>query len=282
MLNKIINRFLTRIENHYQLNNASLKSYAKIQMQINGNDKWSEFQKKIKLEFNQNPDGFLREKTISFTLHPNQQLLGARYYSDLIKNKKFSEVYASLLSEDNFGNPYNLRVYPRTSPTLVQHIHHLVMIENFFGRKIFEFDSVTEFGGGYGSLARLLSRLNYSGEHTICDLEFMSKLQEFYLQNLNLKKHKVDWISDINQINMKPSEDHLFIATWSFSETPFTFREQMIKKLLSFENIFLTFQEKFAELDNLKYFEDLACTNDNISIKKCRVYPGNYFFIKRN
>ena len=281
MLQKIINKTLSAIDERFQAENFYLHDFSKISADIKGSDKWSEFQRKILKELNKSPANFLRQKTISFTLHPNQQYLGSKYFFDLINSKEMDDVYFNLLTENNFGNPFNLRVYPRTSPTLVQHIHHLMMIERFFSRKLWSFNKVVEFGGGYGSLARLLSRINYDGEHTICDLEFMTRLQAFYLENLQLPNYSVNWTQNLENLSSENSADTILIATWSYSETDLMLREKLLPIIMSYENIFLTFQKEFSQIDNLNYFRSLMEKHKNILIFESDIYPQNYYFIKR-
>jgi hypothetical protein len=251
-------------------------------LEIPVTDQWSVYQQKIQEEAIAHPSSFLRQGITSFTLHPNQQALGARYLSAVTKCQEFYDNYSNLLNEDNFGNPFCLREYPRSSPLLVQHIHHLIMIQRAFGKPINDFGCVVEFGGGYGSLARLLDKLEYAGKHLIVDLPFMSELQRFYLANIPRRTLcDREWFNDLPEAKVSTADNNLLVATWSFSETPLELRDRVKSELKKFGSIFLLFQRKFSDIDNLDYFSDLAIELGGVSIRECELYPGNYYFIRK-
>ena len=81
----------------------------------------------------------------------------------------------------------------------------------------------------------------------------------------------------------------LFIANWSLSETPYNFRKDFIPLIKKNDLILISFQEKFENIDNLNYFNNLKKKFSNkfrIKIIKNKFYTGNiinkhnhYFFI---
>ena len=94
--------------------------------------------------------------------------------------------------------------------------------------------------------------------------------------------------SKINNVQIKYD---LFIANWSFSEVPLDLREKFINIINRSKFLFISFQEKFEDIDNLKYFKELETKFTNkyeIKIIKNKFYKGNilfkqnhYFFIAK-
>jgi len=87
----------------------------------------------------------------------------------------------------------------------------------------------------------------------------------------NLKENK-NYLNNLS--------NHLFIANWSLSETPIKFRKNFFK-LIKKSNLFLIcFQEKFEDVNNLKYFNDLKkklSHNFKVKMIKNNFYKGNFF-----
>ena len=57
------------------------------------------------------------------------------------------------------------------------HLHHLMRFEQGTGRKRASFDSVVEFGGGYGNMARIVQNLGSCETYSIVDLLLFSCIQ---------------------------------------------------------------------------------------------------------
>ena len=63
------------------------------------------------------------------------------------------------------------------------------------------------------------------------------------------------------------------------SETPINFRKKFISQILNSKFIFISFQEKFENINNLQYFNDLKYKLKNkfkIKILKNQFYKGNF------
>ena len=69
------------------------------------------------------------------------------------------------------------------------------------------------------------------------------------------------------------------MANWSLSETPISYRKKFFIKIKNSKYIFISFQEKFENLNNLKYFNDmkkLLFKKFKIKIIKNHFYHGNW------
>ena len=142
---------------------------------------------------------------------------------------------------------------------------------------------VFEFGGGYGCMARIFSKINNKINYTIFDTEVVNLLQFYYLKSLNLNvgfdKEQIKLISKIKTSNKKLQKS-LFIANWSISEVPISYRKKFLKEIVRREYFLISFQENFENINNLKYFQKM----NNLLKKKylCKIlknkfYKGNIF-----
>ena len=118
-------------------------------------------------------------------------------------------------------------------------------------------DEVFEFGGGYGCMARVFTKINKNIKYTIFDTEIVNLIQFYYLKSLNLEvgfnQEKIRLIYQQNY-KIKKIKNSLFIANWSISEIPLNYRKKFIKEILRREYFLISFQEKFENIDNFKYF----------------------------
>jgi hypothetical protein len=190
-----------------------------------------------------------------------------------IKNSnEFNDFWENVIAENSIGAPMRFWKYSKSSANLIHHAYHLLKLKEKVNIEFDKLDLVVEFGGGYGSMCRLLHNCNFSGKYIIFDLPVFSALQRFYLKCVGLKilkpeefksdKSGVVCISDLQQfedlISIKIKENEsLFIGTWSLSETPLIFREKFKTNLKSYKNYLVGFQEKFNEVDNVDYFQNI-------------------------
>ena len=70
----------------------------------------------------------------------------------------------------------------------------------------------------------------------------------------------------------------MFIANWSMSETPLDFRKKIIFEMNNYENILISFQESFENINNLVYFKNLQSdlqSNYNFKLILNNLHKGN-------
>ncbi|MDB9735899.1 hypothetical protein OAA93_04770 [Candidatus Pelagibacter ubique] len=246
----------------------------------------------------ENIKNFLRESFIQkmFFLH-NRFFV----YSELkaLKKDVSWHVYRKLIKEDAIGNPIRYFLYQNSSGNRINHVYHLSVLSKELNINLYKIKKVFEFGGGYGCMARIFSKLNKQVKYLCFDTHYVNLLQYYYLKHNNLdvgfsKKNKYTLISKIPSLrkidnNFQTNSKSLFIANWSLSETPIKFRENFIETIKKNEYILICFQEKFENIDNLKYFNKLKfklSKSHRIKILKNKFYTGNminrhnhYFFI---
>ena len=226
---------------------------------------------------------FLRKNFIQKMFFVHNRLFILKELLELKKDKNWI-LYKKLIEEDNVGNPVRYFLYPKSSGNRINHVYHLSVLTKGFNINLKKLNNVFEFGGGYGCMARIFSKINKRTTFTCFDTSIVNLLQYYYLKQNNLdvgfsKKNKFHLISNIKKINTRYSNS-LFIANWSLSETPINFRKKFIKSIKNSKLILISFQENFENINNLKYFKNLKKNLEKkfeIKIIKNEFYKGNFF-----
>ena len=205
-----------------------------------------------------------------------------------IKNNKNWKFYKKIIIEDNVGDPVRYFLYPKSSGNRINHAYHLSILSSEFNVNLKKINKVFEFGGGYGCMARIFSKINQKVSYICFDTNYVNLLQYYYLKQNNLdvgfsKKNNYFLMSNFSKNKkflLKKIHNHFFIANWSLSETPIKFRNNFLKIIENSQFILIAFQEYFEELDNLSYFQNLKKKLDkkfHIKIIKNKYYKGNIF-----
>jgi hypothetical protein len=231
-----------------------------------GNE-WDAYKKKIKHEFNNSRAAFLRQPTISYAMHPNQQDLAKNYLQEMAKNKFAQAKILSRLHDIPLGKPFLCQTFPIASPLSIQHAWYIFLLYKHFN--LFVPDSglkhVFEFGGGYGNFCRLLYSFGYSGEYIILDLPEMHAIQKYFLGLAipeRIKQNLIKFTGLKNKNLKKIQSPSLFFATFSLSEAPLIVRIQMEPHFKNFSYLFISYNRSFGGIDNTEYFKGLLIMLD--------------------
>ncbi|MDA9650350.1 hypothetical protein N9T21_00700 [Candidatus Pelagibacter sp.] len=233
---------------------------------------------------NKNIKNFLRKNFIQKMFFLQNRLFIFKELIDIKRSKKW-KTYKKLLNEDHVGNPIRYFLYLKSSGNRINHVYHINILENELNINLKKnVKKVFEFGAGYGCMARIFSKINKEIKYVCFDTKYGNLLQYYYLKHNNLdvgfkKNSKILLVSDIRN-NYKKKYD-LFIANWSISETPIKFRKKFFSNISHSKNILISFQKKFENIDNLKYFNNLKSKLSKkfmIKIIKNKYYKGNIFF----
>jgi hypothetical protein len=234
---------------------------------------------------------FLRNDFIQKMFFVHNRLFIYYELIELKKNLCFWKNYKKLLSENSFGNPIRYFLYPSSSGNVINHVFHLSLLCKFFDIPLKKIDFVFEFGGGYGCNANIFYKLNKKVKYIIYDTFLVNLLQFYYLNTINVKTllnnihipKKVSLISELTllkKINFTKYQQKLFVANWSLSETPLHFRKNFYKIICNVDYVLISFQEKFENINNLKYFNILKkklSYKFDIKIVLNKHYIGNFF-----
>jgi hypothetical protein len=168
--------------------------------------------------------------------------------------------------ESSVGRPDRCPEWPETSWNLVHHAFALSHFERTAGRRVDKFGLIVEFGGGYGSMARLMWQLGFRGHYVVYDLPEMSVVQRYYLKSLGLPAStakaahdgpRVSWANSPDELARLTGERvaDLFLATWSLSETQIAFREPFLQSVRA-DHFFLGYEDQYRGVDNARFFAE--------------------------
>lgn len=181
------------------------------------------------------------------------------------------------IAESPIGAPDRYPAYPQSSGNLIHHAYSIAQLEQAFDMSVRSLETVVEFGGGYGSLARYVYQSGFDGNYVILDLPEFSLLQEYFLTSLTdlqlvvertghpASRRAVSLMSSPSEYSSRLAGQplDLFIATWSLSESPVPFRD-MIMEITGAPKFFLiAYHEKFNGIDNRAYFEAFAANRND-------------------
>jgi hypothetical protein len=225
---------------------------------------WMKFQRELRSALlASDPRRFLEFKVIQQTMFIGNPQFTAAEVARLRALPEWNSRWRFALREANSVIVPRSPFYFPSSGTTIHHAFQLHQFEAMTGLDVARFDSVLEFGGGYGSMCRTLNKLGFRGRYFIFDLPEFTALQEFYLQlnnipicaSANATLSGVSCFSDFAQFERlnRHTPPDLFLATWSLSETPLDFRRRVLDTVTA-RNIFIAYQDEFETIDNCEFF----------------------------
>jgi len=191
--------------------------------------------------------------------------------NEIRKDKNFFTQWKNLLKEDEIGDPIRYFLYPESSGNRIRQVYHLKKFCDFSKINIKIIKKVIEIGGGYGCMARIFSKINHKIKYIIFDTFEVNLLQYYFLKlnklevNIEDSKSRINLTSSIkinSRINYKNDCKTLLIANWSLSEMPLKLRNKILKLIFKIPYILISFQDKFENINNLKYFEAIKIKLD--------------------
>jgi len=234
---------------------------------------WSNFKINIQNEFVFNRENFLRQPTISKTIHPLWPSLHNRYYKDI----DWTDENCVRAKDSNVGNPWTQT--DGYSLSALQNIYHHQMINRKFDTKEQEFDTIVELGCGYGSHCLFMNNVGFGGRYTMIDFDIMQKMQNYFLRSSGAKNFKMKPLADSS---FETSGKSLLIACFSLDEMPLVDRKIVENNIDNFDNLFIAHGIKFSNIDNAAWFNEFEKRlQDRFDIERfsCRHRPGHRYFL---
>jgi len=241
-----------------------------VQSPQNAEDLWLTFARRLReLTLKSDPRQFLRWDVIKRTMFADGLYI-TKELRHLRGRPDWQSRWEEAVAEDAAGYPKLLVFYPRSSGNLIHHAYHWSLFEEKIAKILPKLNVIFEFGGGYGSMCRLLvCNLKYRGKYLIFDLPEYAALQQYYLKSLNLPycppetfnlvNGAITCIADFDQLRemlQGAGANALFIGMWSISETPVAFRERLLALAASFDYFLLAFADNFSGVDNIAFFQE--------------------------
>jgi hypothetical protein len=210
------------------------------------------------------PRSFLTWKPIRETMFtPNLPYVETELEA-LKRSAEWSATWEDVLEEDPAGCPPPFPALPSSSSNLIHHAYHVHRLRETTGRSLEDFGQIVEFGGGYGSFARLAGRLAFRGRYHVYDFPEFAALQRYYLGSVASTRHDAaiadQFAASPDASDVPPGDPTagLFVALWSLSETPVAQREPWIAAMRSASSVLLAFQHEFEGADNRAWFAGLT------------------------
>lgn len=219
-------------------------------------------QKLIDHIYTDDPRGFLRWPEVRSTMFVAYPSYNSIEREALRNSSAWHERWQSILVEDPCGCPIPSRLTPETSDNLIHHAYHALTIEKYIG-DISQFGEIVEFGGGYGSFARLVRRLGITTRYHIHDLPEFGALQRYYLASTALHRQEpsinqnLTWSATPDELSMQVNRRRLFLAFWSLSETPLQYRDPWYELIAACDCVVIAYQDAFEGVDNKRWFKKL-------------------------
>ena len=235
---------LKKIHRHQYINFKYLVDKTNVDFILNSaktdgliHETWLEFSQKIYQQF-------LRRPSINFFGLPVfvDSMTGLHPYHDSAEFFKKIEIYFSqselkdLLLEDLVGNPVLLRGSRYvTSLNRIMHLYQLALLIEASGGKgvINAATCITEWGGGYGGLARVIKKYSQNITYNIVDIPEVTLVQYFYLSSIlgldqvilhdgtdPIQKGKINLVPNslLNSYKNQLQCD-AFVSSWALSES---------------------------------------------------------------
>jgi hypothetical protein len=277
-----------------RLRSCFLPIYDKLEKQNISNfitDLWQNNIEELKKVFLPEPPfDFLRNKTIRGTMFVDSGGKWLIKELSLLETTLTTAALQELLEEDYVGKPNFLNSRYLTSHNTVHHLYHIINFQEKTGIKINEYDSLVEWGGGYGNMAKIVHRIHNTATYTIIDLPLFSCIQWIYLSTI-LGEEQVNIIAEPNNniirgkinilplsfINEQRIKSDIFIATWSLSESS-RFAQDYVESTNFFDSrhILLAFQKSSRLLPDADYLGEIA-KKRKLNIEAIDFLPNNYY-----
>jgi hypothetical protein len=260
-------------------------------------NRWEQFQESLRSHvLSRDPRGFLSWDVVSRTMFLVFSTYAVKELAYLKKRKDWEARWKHVLQESRVGRPAPFLLYPRTSANLIHDAYNLCAFEEATGLVPERFHNILEFGGGYGSMCRLLFNLGFNGRYVIYDLPPFSNLQSYYLNSLGIpvlvgksfapSEKGVALVTTEEDLVLSAEpftrQESLFIAAWSISETSIDVRRRFLSHAAECDAFLIAYQTRFGEVDNCRFFDQWQEeTSDSIEWRKIpiRHIPGGHHYL---
>ena len=237
------------------------------------------------------PAGFLSLPAIKNTMFVNPDDRWLQAELDFIKTNP-GDRFPNLPREDWVGQPI-LLPHHRTSANTVHHLYHMYRFQKEVAVKLGAINSVVEWGGGYGNMAKLWYRHSPGVTYTIIDSALFSTIQWLYLtstlgpscvnlldsKNARLKEGTINLVP-LALLKQTTINGDLFISTWGLSESSMAAQDYVLKKRwFNSQHLLLGYQKSSNDLPTASRLGQIA-RDDSAKIIDIDFIPGNYYAFK--
>lgn len=252
---------------------------------------WKGFNAKLEKSLLPIPSfSFLNDATIMLSMFATSGGEWLRKELFFLKKKINERELKSILEEDYAGDPLLLNSFYLTSHTAIHHLYYFMRFITVTKTKLKNLNTIIEWGGGYGSLARLLRKLNPGVTYVIIDTPLFSCLQWLYLSTIfgekevnilldpksEIEKGRINLVALPFLENIEINAD-LFVSTWALSESSEYSQDYVLRKnWFDAEHLLLAYQDNPTGLFNPSRVGKLAKDRGAV-IENMEFLPGNHY-----
>lgn len=253
---------------------------------------WEERLTQLRRDFEDGvPWDFLQNRVIRWTMNT-----GLADYHDTeltyLRGRLSERTLTILLAENEVGGQEIVRRGSlATSGNTIHHLHHIVRYCDATGDDLSGTTSILEWGGGFGSMARLFRRILPGVTYTIVDVGGLILLQWLYLSSV-LGRRAIHLVGEgarslPGKVNLVPlaSADllsgpvDLFVSTWAISESSKACQDWLLdRNVFDAPHFLMGRQETSEEFPFAERLEDLA--GDGVYEEEISFLPGNYYVFR--
>ena len=191
--------------------------------------------------------GFLNWPTVTATMFAGETAFIRSELEALRAQPDWESLWLPAILDSGVGQAPRMSGEPSANANMVHQAFHLMIWNKATLREVRDLETVTEFGGGYGAMALVASRLGFRGTWRMVDFPEMCLLQSYYLS-----QHELGCGVEFSPVLERLGAD-LYVACYSLSETPWEQRYGFLDT--SANSFLLAFQEHWDEIDNLRWLE---------------------------
>lgn len=284
----------TQEDDFLRLSQEFSVAYSALKMRSTGDfitSHWNDYNRELENIFLPLPPfAFLRNSIIKKTMFVDA---GGRWLAeqvDFLEKSLSRNQLEDFLREDYVGKPVIRNIRYLTSHNSVHHLYHLINFQEKTKIKVGDFNTVVEWGGGYGGMAKIVKRMNTRITYTIIDTPLFSCLQWLYLatifgeKSVNLLISPEDTFHDekINLLPISLIDCHtinadLFISTWALDESSVYSQDYVVNQnWFNANNILLAYHDSDEKLPDSGRLGELAA-NAGAIIEDIELLPGNHY-----
>jgi len=211
---------------------------------LTAHPEWIKNRKRLRAAvLHKDPRAFLTWDVVNETMFIPPYAPFVRHELRALRNRDWDS-WRRAIAERAAGLPFPSVFYPFSSSNAIHHAYHLHCFESETKTCIRDYRTIVEFGGGYGSLQRIVHNLGFTGNYVGYDLPELQALQRYYLGSIGVHR----------AVTEQREPPRLFIATWSLSESPVELRERIADEVSDFDAFLIAYQKHFGGIDNDAYF----------------------------
>lgn len=236
------------------------------------------------------PFDFLNHPLVLETMFVTAGRRALRHQLSYLERRFDRRALAAVLLEDPLGEPLLQEPRYLTSHNTIHHLYHVARFLKRTGCGLEDVETVIEWGGGYGNMAKLLGRLRGRPlTYVIVDTALFACIQWLYLATV-LGDDRVHVVRSgagprTSRVNLLPVGDvarlgldaDLFISTWALSESSPSAQDFVAsREWFRARHLLIGYQSSSATHPFAARTGELAAAA-GARIERLDAFPGNFY-----